>query len=164
MGSKTRNIAIQLVLQQCCKTSCTFFVARFSVPLRTDLWNQGSCSLTSNFRSAPSEQFPIRRQLTVSDEKKKPQNFRDDQSFPKTSEQKKGFQGSSKSTKQASTAQRKPNPNSYERLSNASADYNRILHSLKCHTSPSPNPTRVRGSRRVIFQSRYCVPFNSKEK
>ena len=33
MGGKTRNIAIQLVLQQCCRTSCTFFVARFSVPL-----------------------------------------------------------------------------------------------------------------------------------
>ena len=33
MGGKTRNIAIQLVLQQCCKTSCTFCVARFSVPL-----------------------------------------------------------------------------------------------------------------------------------
>ena len=32
MGGKTHNIAIQLVLQQCCKTSCTFFVARFSVP------------------------------------------------------------------------------------------------------------------------------------
>ena len=29
MGGKTRNIAIQLVLQQCCKTSCTFCVARF---------------------------------------------------------------------------------------------------------------------------------------
>ena len=27
MGSTTRNIAIQLVLQHCCKTSCTFFVA-----------------------------------------------------------------------------------------------------------------------------------------
>ena len=27
-GGKTRNIAIQLVLQQC----CTFFVARFSLP------------------------------------------------------------------------------------------------------------------------------------
>ena len=35
MGGKTCNIAIQLVLQQCCKTSCTFFVARFSVPLAT---------------------------------------------------------------------------------------------------------------------------------
>ena len=34
LGSKTRNIAIQLVLQQCCNTSCTFFVARFSVPLQ----------------------------------------------------------------------------------------------------------------------------------
>ena len=27
VGGKTRNIAVQLVLQQCCKTSCTFFVA-----------------------------------------------------------------------------------------------------------------------------------------
>ena len=27
------NIAIQLVLRQCCKTSCTFFADRFSVPL-----------------------------------------------------------------------------------------------------------------------------------
>ena len=33
MGGKTRNIAIQLVLQLCCRTSCTLFVARFSVPL-----------------------------------------------------------------------------------------------------------------------------------
>ena len=33
VGGKTHNIAIQLALQQCCKTSCTFFVARFSVPL-----------------------------------------------------------------------------------------------------------------------------------
>ena len=36
MGGKTRNIALQLVLQQCYKTSCTFFVffvALFSVPL-----------------------------------------------------------------------------------------------------------------------------------
>ena len=33
MGCKTRNIAIELVLQQCCKTSYTFFVVRFSVPL-----------------------------------------------------------------------------------------------------------------------------------
>ena len=33
MGGKTRNIAVQLVLWQCCKTSCTFFGARFSVPL-----------------------------------------------------------------------------------------------------------------------------------
>ena len=32
VGGKTRNIAIQLVLQQCCKTSCMIFVARFSVP------------------------------------------------------------------------------------------------------------------------------------
>ena len=32
-GGKTRNIAIQIVLQQRCKTSCTFFAARFFVPL-----------------------------------------------------------------------------------------------------------------------------------
>ena len=31
---KKRNISFHLLLQQCCKTSCTFFVARFSVPLR----------------------------------------------------------------------------------------------------------------------------------
>ena len=30
---KTRNIALQLVLQQCCKTSCAFFVARFCCSL-----------------------------------------------------------------------------------------------------------------------------------
>ena len=33
LGGKTRNIAIQLVLPQCCKTSCTFLVTRFSAPL-----------------------------------------------------------------------------------------------------------------------------------
>ena len=31
MGGKTRNIAIQLVSQQCFKTSCMFFVARFKI-------------------------------------------------------------------------------------------------------------------------------------
>ena len=35
VSGKTRNIAIQLVLQQYCKTNCTCFVARFSVPLRS---------------------------------------------------------------------------------------------------------------------------------
>ena len=30
-GGKTRNIAIQLVLQQCCRTSCTLSVAHFTV-------------------------------------------------------------------------------------------------------------------------------------
>ena len=34
MGGKTRNIAIQLLLQQYCKRSCTFFVARFTVSTR----------------------------------------------------------------------------------------------------------------------------------
>ena len=33
IGGKTRNIAIQLGLQQFCKTSCTFFVARFTAAL-----------------------------------------------------------------------------------------------------------------------------------
>ena len=33
VGGKTLNIAIQLVLQQCCKTSYTFFVACFYAPL-----------------------------------------------------------------------------------------------------------------------------------
>ena len=32
MGGKTRNIIIQLVLQQSRKTSCTFYVAHFTVP------------------------------------------------------------------------------------------------------------------------------------
>ena len=32
-GGKTRNITLQLVLQQCCMASCMFFVARFSAPL-----------------------------------------------------------------------------------------------------------------------------------
>ena len=30
-GVKTRNISIHLVLQQCCKASCTCFVSRFTV-------------------------------------------------------------------------------------------------------------------------------------
>ena len=30
----TRNNAIQLVLQQCCKTSCMFFVALFTIYLK----------------------------------------------------------------------------------------------------------------------------------
>ena len=29
LGGKTRNIVIQLVLPQCCKTSCTFLVTPF---------------------------------------------------------------------------------------------------------------------------------------
>ena len=35
VGGKTRSIAIQLVLQQCCKTSCKLFVA---VPLVCGQW------------------------------------------------------------------------------------------------------------------------------
>ena len=33
VGGETRSVSIQLVLQQCCKTNCTFFAARFAVPL-----------------------------------------------------------------------------------------------------------------------------------
>ena len=33
LGGKSHNIAIQLVLQQCCKTSCRFFAAHFYTPL-----------------------------------------------------------------------------------------------------------------------------------
>ena len=33
MGGKKHDIATQLGLQQCCKTRCTFFVARFTVAL-----------------------------------------------------------------------------------------------------------------------------------
>ena len=32
LGSKMRNVALHLVLRQCCKTSFMSFVARFSVP------------------------------------------------------------------------------------------------------------------------------------
>ena len=32
VGGKMRNTAFQLVMLQCCKTSCTLFVARFTVP------------------------------------------------------------------------------------------------------------------------------------
>ena len=35
VGGKTRHIAIQLVLQQCWKTSSTFFVGRFTVAEET---------------------------------------------------------------------------------------------------------------------------------
>ena len=38
VGGKTRNITIQLVLRQCCKTTYTFFAARFSV-----LWMSRFC-------------------------------------------------------------------------------------------------------------------------
>ena len=34
MDCKTRNITIQLILLQCCKTAWMFFAARFSVPVR----------------------------------------------------------------------------------------------------------------------------------
>ena len=40
-GGKTRNIVIQIVLQRCCKTSCTFFVTRFTVALVTKMTKKG---------------------------------------------------------------------------------------------------------------------------
>ena len=46
MGGKTRNIAIHLLLQQCCKTSCTFFVVRFSVTFSTALYLSGGTAET----------------------------------------------------------------------------------------------------------------------
>ena len=49
MGCKTRNIAIELVLQQCCKTSCKFFVARFSVPLEEIVALQFHCQCLPKF-------------------------------------------------------------------------------------------------------------------
>ena len=37
VSDKTRNVAFHLILQQCCKTSCTFFVARFTEALVVSL-------------------------------------------------------------------------------------------------------------------------------
>ena len=37
VSDKTCNIAFQLILQQCCKTSCTLFVARFTEVLVVSL-------------------------------------------------------------------------------------------------------------------------------
>ena len=76
-GGKTRNIAIQLVLQKCCKTSCTFFVARFpvplerSVPLRIVVVN---CSRPSNiaFREPwQQRQKNVRKKNNMSHEQNK---------------------------------------------------------------------------------------------
>ena len=51
MDGKTCHIAIQLVLLQCCKTSYTFFVARFSLPLGVDetfFWLRGEENLINS--------------------------------------------------------------------------------------------------------------------
>ena len=45
VGGKTHNIAIQFVLKQCHKTSCTFFFASFTVALITENWPQNAGSL-----------------------------------------------------------------------------------------------------------------------
>ena len=39
VGGITRNIASQIVLQQCCETSFTFFVTHFSVPSHIKMSN-----------------------------------------------------------------------------------------------------------------------------
>ena len=46
LGGKTRNIAIQLVLPQCCKTNGTFLVTRFSAPLLAPLPRESSFNMT----------------------------------------------------------------------------------------------------------------------
>ena len=46
MGGKTSNIAFHFVLQECCKTSCTFFLVLFPVPLDMIIANEES-SFTS---------------------------------------------------------------------------------------------------------------------
>ena len=69
MRGKTRNIAIQRVLQQfqlqCCKTSCTFFLARFSVLLCTSLRlfrRETSVSIRKKYRLEPGvvNSLPLR--------------------------------------------------------------------------------------------------------
>ena len=64
MSGKTRNIAFQLVLQQCFKTSCSFFVACFSVPYAAfTLGVRGRRSLETNvntpFFQAPMFTVPV---------------------------------------------------------------------------------------------------------
>ena len=69
MRGKTRNIAIQRVLQQyqqqCCRTSCTFFLARFPVPLCTSLRRfrrETSVSIRKKYRLEPGvgNSLPLR--------------------------------------------------------------------------------------------------------
>ena len=37
MGGKTRNIAVPLILRQCCKTSCTFLLPQYELTCKTSL-------------------------------------------------------------------------------------------------------------------------------
>ena len=69
MRGKRRNIAIQRVLQQCqlqcCKTSYTFFLARFTVPLCTSLrrfLRETSVSIRKKYRLEPGvvNSLPLR--------------------------------------------------------------------------------------------------------
>ena len=62
-----RNITIQLLLQQCCKTSCTFFVARFSVTFNTALCLLGGTAetQTSNQDQVDAVSVMVRMNNTV---------------------------------------------------------------------------------------------------
>ena len=60
-GFKARNIAIQLVLQQCCKTSCTFFCCPFFRTFRYSKAFTVSCIVTVLSRSS---QFVFENTLT----------------------------------------------------------------------------------------------------
>ena len=43
VGGKTRNVAIQLVLQQCCKTNCRFFNTPFPSSKKSHFQNEAKC-------------------------------------------------------------------------------------------------------------------------
>ena len=49
MGGKTRNTAIHLVMQQCCKTSYTFLL-----PVLAHLYTQEYRNMKHNYRQTPS--------------------------------------------------------------------------------------------------------------
>ena len=52
MGGKTRNITIQLVLQQCCKTSCTFLSPVFP---ESGILGFGILNLSKEIRNPTNE-------------------------------------------------------------------------------------------------------------
>ena len=51
MGGKTHNIAIQLVLLQCCKTNSPFFVTRFTVALGAGMGKNLDVRLLSKYET-----------------------------------------------------------------------------------------------------------------
>ena len=64
-GVKTRNISIHLVLQQCCKASCTFFVSRFTVASLYMNYKHDACSFAPLSLRAASVYSPQEKFLTV---------------------------------------------------------------------------------------------------